>query len=77
MNRNKSAYDAEREADADTQECAVCSIAGSKRSMDRHHPRGRHGDNLLSYVYVHRLCHKLIHDNPKWAEGKGLLVRNR
>ncbi len=70
-------YEAMKEEDEVLQRCPYCHQLGSKNDMDRHHPRGRHGENLLKYFYAHRLCHGAIHDNPKEATERGLLKDNR
>lgn len=77
-NPHREAYEAMKADDAQTQRCRVCGVSGSKDYLDRHHPRGRSGENILIYFYVHRIpCHKHIHDNPKWAEANNFLEPNR
>jgi 5-methylcytosine-specific restriction endonuclease McrA len=50
-----------------------------KPATDIHHrkPRGRGGklNDPTNFVSVCRQCHKKIHDNPKWAEEIGLLIK--
>lgn len=53
--------------------CKACDQLGPKRHMDPHHPFGRAGDNLLNFVWIHRHCHNLTHDNPATAKRAGLL----
>lgn len=70
-------YESMKEGDCNLQMCAYCSIIGSKHDMDRHHPAGRSHGNLLNYVYLHRPCHRWVHDNPAKATELGLLVSGR
>lgn len=63
------------------QRCACCGTYRKTDWMERHHPRGRNGKNILFYVY---LCgrwltmggcnkHVEIHDNGKKARREGWL----
>jgi len=75
---HKAVYKAMVKSDAAVQFCPACSTAGSKKSMDPHHPEGRSGAKLLIYMWVHRSCHRAIHAEVGWAESLGLLLpRNK
>lgn len=54
--------------------CAACGVLGPRQHMDPHHVNGRHGDNLYSFVWLHRHCHTVIHDKPREARSLGLLT---
>jgi len=66
-------YHAMKERDANVQRCAWCGMVGAKGSMDPHHVAGRWGDSIFNYVWVHKHCHRRIHDDPEAAREKGLL----
>jgi hypothetical protein len=57
--------------------CEACQQLGAKAHMDPHHPQGRHGENLLRFIWVHRHCHDLIHNNPEVATRLKLMIPNR
>jgi len=71
--RRTEEYHARKEKDAHVQRCGVCGLLGAKKSMEPHHPRGRWGEDMFHYLWVHRKCHRWIHDNPDLARAKGLL----
>lgn len=51
--------------------CQVCTKA---QGTDIHHKKGRIGNLLTDTTYlllVCRSCHRIIHDNPRWAKEKG------
>jgi hypothetical protein len=82
MNEKRAAweklYRAQKEADDDRQRCRLCLGWASKWMLVPHHPRGRHGKNILNYFWVHQIpCHQWIHDNPEEATGLGLMTPNR
>lgn len=53
--------------------CQKCGMIGNVgTTIDRHHPRGRRGENLLYYIYVCRDHHIWIGANPKEAFELGL-----
>ena len=54
--------------------CAHCKTRYPTRFMDAHHPAGRHGENLLRFIWLCRSCHNAAHHDPKWAESEGLLM---
>jgi len=66
-------YHARKELDNHVQRCRVCGMLGAKKSMEPHHPNGRWGDAIFDYMWVHRRCHRWIHDNPEQAKAKGML----
>ena len=70
-------FEAKRNTDAILQECAGCGELLYYRQMDRHHPAGKHGTNILKYVYLCRTCHREVHDDPKVATRRGLLWTKR
>lgn len=50
----------------------------SKKYMDPHHLQGKKTPaTIVKFVWICRECHRKTHDNPAWAEGVGLLERNR
>ena len=59
------------------QRCPVCLEVANKNLMDAHHTRGRHGENILNFIYVHRACHDWIHNNVKEATEMGFMEPNR
>jgi hypothetical protein len=72
--------------DTETQSCFMCGLVSHKDILQRHHPKGRGGDNILYYKYVcadattctvrnpqRRGGHDGIHSNPNWAREKGYL----
>jgi len=77
MKRLLPAYRKSKAADHPVQTCKVCKQKSPKSHMEPHHPRGRAGDNLLAYFWVHPSCHRWIHDNPAAAEERGLLNKGR
>lgn len=66
-------YHAMKRSDANVQWCAWCGMAGAKTSMEPHHPAGRWGDDIFNYVWVHKHCHREIHQSPAAARDRGLL----
>jgi hypothetical protein len=82
MNDNRAAweklYREQKAADPPRQQCRVCMGHDHKEEMVPHHPRGRHGANILNYFWVHHIpCHQWIHDNMAEAERLGLVTPNR
>lgn len=73
----KARYKQMKEDDHPVQTCRVCKEKGMKKEMEPHHPKGRRGMNLLIYKWVHPLCHRGVHDNPKAATKHGWLVAGR
>ena len=73
----KKQFDDQRSVDNIAQECAGCGVRMYYREMDRHHPAGKHGTNILRYVYLCRQCHREAHDQPKVATRRGLLWPSR
>ena len=57
------------------QPCALCHMMAPIKEMQRHHKRGREGEQLLKeWVWVHPGCHEWIENNRKEAREKGLLL---
>jgi hypothetical protein len=73
----KKEFDDQRKVDAVLQECVGCGQNLYYRMMDRHHPAGKHGTNILRYVYLCRDCHREVHHDPKVATRRGLLWPGR
>lgn len=64
--------------------CECCRVlvelglqSGMRLATEPHHPQGRIGKNIHKFIPVCSDCHRRIHDNPKWAEENGLLIKNR
>lgn len=55
-------YRAQVAKDDIRQVCALCGAVGTKKSLERHHPRRRLGKNLFIYEYVCQGCHREIED---------------
>lgn len=56
----------------------VCMVCGQRPSSDIHHKAGRFGSRLNdtdNWLAVCRICHRDIHDNPKWAYEQGHLLK--
>ena len=70
-------YKAQKENDHPMQTCKACGERGAKSSMEPHHPAGRRGDSILNYMWLHPLCHRWVHDNPKQATERNLLTSGR
>ena len=70
-------YREQKKKDPHQQTCQCCNQRGFKKEMEPHHPKGRHGVNILIYIWVHPQCHRWIHNNPKEAQEKGLLISGR
>ena len=70
-------YEAARWGEPFCQECASCGGPSNTSQMDRHHPAGRHGTNILRYIYLCRACHTECHADPKEATRRGLLWPGR
>ena len=70
-------YRDSKDAAHPVQRCACCKQLGAKKGMHPHHPKGRHGRNLLRYIWVHVPCHRWIHANPRLATARGLLEPGR
>lgn len=53
--------------------CEVCGNAGANQI---HHKakRGKNLCNTETFMCVCALCHRKIHDNPKWARENGYLI---
>lgn len=66
-------YNEQAEDDAEYQTCPRCKITSHKDSMERHHPWRRDNENILKYWWMHKECHKWIHDHPKEAREQQLL----
>jgi len=81
MNKRRAAlldeYKFQKKADPHMQTCKVCGERSPKAAMEPHHPAGRRGDSILNYFWLHPLCHRWCHDNPKEAENRGLLTKGR
>lgn len=73
----KKKYEESRSLDAVLQPCLSCGQMLYHRMMDRHHPAGRHGTNILRYIYLCRDCHRMAHHDPKAATRRGLLWPGR
>lgn len=59
----------------EVQACALCHMMESIQNMQRHHKRGREGEQLLKeWVWVHPGCHEWIENNRSEAKEKGLLL---
>ncbi|MCA1572503.1 MAG: HNH endonuclease [Chloroflexi bacterium] len=55
--------------------CQWCKVPGG--ALDAHHVtrRSQMGkDELSNLISVHRLCHRVIHENPSWAKERGFLA---
>lgn len=55
--------------------CQWCKVPGGR--LDPHHilPRGRGGkDTLDNLVSLHRLCHRYVHEHPRFSKPKGFLA---
>lgn len=70
-------YRSMAESDASMQRCVVSGVRYPKDNLQRHHPCGRSGTNLLRYVYIRADHHRFAHDHPKWATEHGLLWPRR
>lgn len=70
-------YNRMRGDDSPIQTCASCGVAMYRNSMDRHHPAGKSGTNILRYVYLCRPCHREAHHDPARANERGLLWPRR
>ena len=57
----------------------TCKVCQTEPSCDIHHTegRGRYYLAIGTFLAVCRTCHQRIHDDPKWAEERGYLKRNR
>lgn len=80
MNRRKEIverYEAQRNVDGILQDCMACGQRLYHRTMHRHHPAGRHGSNVLKYIYLCPQCHDECHQEPKVATRRGLLWPGR
>ena len=81
MNRKRAEwekkYREQASRDAPVQQCALCHKSAHKNEMDKHHMRGRHGENILRYCYLHRPCHDWVHSNVAEATKRGLMIPNR
>jgi hypothetical protein len=80
MSRKKeliAQYNAMRAEDYPSQECMSCGQVMSRTMMDRHHPAGRFGTNILKYIYLCRECHSEAHDDPMFATERGLMWPGR
>lgn len=78
--KRKKLLDVYRQAKKDddpVQLCAVCKERSPKAEMEPHHTNGRRGPDLLCYLWLHPLCHRWVHDNPKKAEERELLIKGR
>jgi len=56
--------------------CHCCGRSVHPQERDLHHFYGRTGRLLTwepGFRMVHRHCHQVIHDNPRWAAAIGLL----
>lgn len=56
----------------------VCQVCGEAKATDIHHRRGRFGSRLNdtdNWLALCRFCHRLVHDNPKWAYEQGHLLK--
>jgi hypothetical protein len=73
----KKQYRESKKADHHWQVCRACGERGMKSELEPHHPKGRHGENILEYFWIHPACHRWIHDNPKEATQMGLLKSGR
>ncbi len=57
-------------------DCKLCGMP----AHDIHHRRGRFKKRLVEvefFLSVCRACHTIIHENPKWAERRGYLLKDR
>ena len=70
-------YKGLKKADHHMQTCRACGERSMRSEMEPHHPKGRHGENILRYFWIHSHCHRWIHDNPKEATEMGLLESGR
>lgn len=55
--------------------CQWCLVPGGR--LDPHHilPRGRGGaDRLENLVSLHRVCHRYVHEHPRFSKPKGFLA---
>jgi len=82
MNAKRLAWELKyKKAKADAHplhQCPVCGRWAHKDQMSPHHPRGRRGENILDFFYVHEIpCHRWIHHNVGEATEKGWLKPNR
>lgn len=79
--RKKELEEYERVRDIYMAEHKTCEVKGCFREAnDLHHKAGRIGSLLTDINYfmaVCRGCHDKIHENPKWAESKGYIIRVR
>jgi len=73
-------YYAKTAEDKTIQHCANCGLSGNKNGpwLERHHYRGRSGENIVHYVYIcGARCgcaiHKQIHARGTWAREEGWL----
>lgn len=80
MNKRKELvqeYEDQRSSDTVLQKCVSCGQVMNYKAMHRHHPAGRHGTNILRYIYICPHCHDECHNNPKEATERGLLWPGR
>lgn len=70
----KEEYIALRDGAAPIQKCALCGGMDDRNAMHPHHPKGRRGENILNFCWLHPKCHAWVHDNPLKATEKGLLI---
>jgi hypothetical protein len=73
----RAEYKRMKQEDHPVQTCFICGQKGAKKSMEPHHPLGRHGENILYYKWVHGSCHRGAHDKPKLATQRGWLEAGR
>lgn len=56
-----------------------CQVCDCRESTDIHHklPKGRGGklNDITIFLAVCRICHNRIHQEPKWAEENGWLLK--
>ena len=57
-------------------EVPVCEVCKSRAASEIHHKRGRIGELLndrTHFLSTCKVCHRLIHQAPKWAAEKGYI----
>lgn len=71
--RQEASYAKQRAAWLKGRRCEVCG----EQATEIHHKAGRDGDRLTDesqWMAVNRVCHRAIHEHPKWAREMGYLI---
>lgn len=57
----------------DPAHCPMCKASLSEATLSRHHPFGRSGDHLFTFLAMCQHCHDWIHENSNQAYDLGWL----